>query len=133
MIFFIFGFLAMPYALLYPVLCQGKEDTKKESANINQTQDKGTSRIDVSKYPPQMRGYYKLFAKRCSKCHSLARPINSDYCLPDEWRQYIRKMLRKPGSGVYLPDGKKIYDFLVYDSGIRKKECIEKKTMKIEK
>lgn len=89
--------------------------------------DSGPKTIDVSSYPAEMQENYKVFAARCTKCHTLARPINSDYALPEEWSRYVKRMMRKPGSGISPKDGKKIYEFLAYDSSIRKKELIEEK------
>jgi hypothetical protein len=89
--------------------------------------DSGPKTIDVSAYPPEMQKSYEVFAARCSKCHTLARPINSDYALPDEWSRYVKRMMRKPGSGISPKDGKKIFEFLAYDSSIRKKDLITKK------
>lgn len=95
--------------------------------------DKGPSAIDVSKYPSEMQEIYKGdFTKRCSKCHTIARSINAPYALPEEWKSYIKKMMRKPGSGIRPMAARKIYKFLVYDSGIRKKDVIEKKLKEIE-
>lgn len=90
--------------------------------------DTGPATIDVSSYPEEMQENYKIFAERCAKCHTLSRPINSDYALPDEWSRYVKRMMRKPGSGINPKDGKKIFEFLAYDSSIRKKELVEKKT-----
>lgn len=90
--------------------------------------DKGPESIDVSSYPEEMQANYEIFATRCSKCHTLSRPINSDYALPDEWSRYVKRMMRKPGSGINPKEGKKIYEFLAYDSSIRKKDLVEKKT-----
>lgn len=89
--------------------------------------DKGPATVDVSKYPPEIQDDYKLFSKKCTHCHTLARPINSDYALPDEWSRYVKRMMRKPDSQISTDDAKKIYDFLVYDSKIRKKDLYEKK------
>lgn len=89
--------------------------------------DSGPDSIDVSGYPADMKEGYELFASRCSKCHSLARPINSDYALPEEWSRYVKRMMRKPGSGISPKDGKKIYEFLTYDSSVRKADLVEKK------
>ncbi len=89
--------------------------------------EKGPKTIDVSKYPKEMQEKYESFKKTCSKCHSLARPINSGYALPEEWERYIKRMKRKPGSGIGSKEAKAIYEFLVYDSQIRKKELYEKK------
>ena len=89
--------------------------------------DKGPATIDVSKYPPDMQTDYKLFSKKCTHCHTLARPINCEFALPDEWSRYVKRMMRKPDSQISAEDAKKIYEFLVYDSKTRKKELYEKK------
>ena len=89
--------------------------------------DKGADTIDVSSYPEEMQQSYELFAARCSKCHTLARPINSNYALPDEWSRYVKRMMRKPGSGISPKDAKSIYEFLSYDSSVRKADLVEKK------
>lgn len=89
--------------------------------------DKGSQTIDVSSYPEEMQQKYQLFAERCSKCHTLARPINSDYALEEEWSRYVKRMMRKPGSGIAPKEAKQIFEFLAYDSSIRKKDLIEKK------
>lgn len=75
--------------------------------------DEGSDSIDVSKYPEQMQEYYEVFFKKCSKCHTLARPINTDFTL-DKWERYVKRMMRKPGSGITTSSGKKIFDFLKY-------------------
>ena len=106
-------------------------DDKSTPADTSQARfkeiEKGPKTIDVSKYPKEMQENYKTFTKTCSKCHSLARPVNSNYALPDEWERYIKRMKRKPGSGISSGDAKAIYEFLVYDSQVRKKELYEKK------
>jgi hypothetical protein len=89
--------------------------------------DKGPATIDVSKYPADMQADYKIFSKKCTHCHSLARPINCDFALPDEWSRYVKRMMRKPDSQISADDAKKIYEFLAYDSQTRKKELYDKK------
>lgn len=89
--------------------------------------DKGPATIDVSKYPADMQDDYKLFSKKCTHCHSLARPINCDFALPDEWSRYVKRMMHKPDSQISADEAKKIYEFLVFDSKTRKKEMLEKK------
>jgi hypothetical protein len=89
--------------------------------------DKGPSKIDVSKYPPDMKAKYKIFADKCSKCHTIARPINCEFALDDEWERYIKRMMNKAGSIISPDDGKQIFEFLVYDSKTRKKALYEKK------
>ena len=92
--------------------------------------EKGPATIDISKYPEALKENYELFSQKCTQCHKLSRPINSDYCLPDEWSRYVKRMMRKPGSGISSADGKKIYEFLVYDSSVRKKAQLDDKLAK---
>ena len=92
--------------------------------------EKGPATIDVSKYPDGIKEDYEVFSTKCTQCHKLSRPINSDYATPDEWSRYIKRMMHKPGSGISNADGKKIYEFLVYDSSIRKKTMLDEKLAK---
>ncbi len=92
--------------------------------------EKGPATVDVSKYPAEIREDYQVFTEKCSQCHKLSRPINSDYALPEEWSRYVKRMMNKPGSGIGRSDGKKIYDFLVYDSSVRKKAMVDQKLAK---
>jgi hypothetical protein len=92
--------------------------------------EKGPATINVSKYPEGIQENYAVFSQKCSQCHRLSRPINSDYALPDEWSRYIKRMMYKPGSGISSGEGKKIYEFLVYDSSVRKKAMVEEKLAK---
>lgn len=89
--------------------------------------DKGPATIDVSKYPGDMQARYKTFAAKCSKCHTLARAINSDFALEDEWERYVKRMMRKPGSDISSAQGKEIFEFVAYDSKTRKKALYERK------
>jgi len=90
--------------------------------------DKGPARIDVSKYPADMQNKYKVFAKKCSSCHTIARPINCEFALDDEWERYIKRMMRKAGPSLISADeGKQIFEFLSYDSKLRKKTLYDKK------
>lgn len=82
--------------------------------------DNGPNFIDVSNYPLKMQEYYQLFARKCSRCHTLARPINSRF-IGEEWRKYVLKMMRKPGSGLTPKTAEKIIEFLVYDAQVREK------------
>lgn len=92
--------------------------------------EKGPATIDVSKYPQGIQENYEVFSQKCSQCHKLSRPINSDYALLDEWSRYIKRMMYKPGSGISSAEGKKIFEFLVYDSAIRKKTMVDEKMAK---
>jgi hypothetical protein len=90
-----------------------------QSSNVTLPQDKGPSKIDVSKYPPEQQKAYKLFSEKCSKCHTLARPINTTMTQP-EWERYVKRMMHKPNSGISNNQGKEIYEFLLYDQINRK-------------
>jgi hypothetical protein len=92
--------------------------------------EKGPATVDVSKYPDGIKENYEVFSTKCTQCHKLSRPINSDYALPDEWSRYIKRMMYKPGSGISAGEGKKIFDFLVYDSSVRKKAMVDEKLTK---
>lgn len=108
--------------------------------------DFGPTTIDVSHYPPKMKLYYKVFSQKCQACHTIARPINSQFleltadeiaaakktqpeifkvgpniikAEPKIWSRYVHRMMSKPGCPV-KQDGKKIWEFLVFDSKQRK-------------
>lgn len=83
--------------------------------------DQGPNFIDVSAYSPEMQEAYELFTRKCSRCHTVARPINSTFT-PEEWRAYVYKMMKKPGSGLTPKTVDKIIEFLVYDSQHREKQ-----------
>ena len=83
--------------------------------------DQGPNFIDVTTYSPKMQETYELFTRKCSRCHTVARPINSTFT-SEEWRKYVYKMMRKPGSGLTPKTTEEIIKFLIYDSERRKKE-----------
>jgi len=89
--------------------------------------DKGISKIDVSKYPAEIKGTYSLFTVKCGKCHTIARAINCEFALPDEWDRYVKRMMRRAGDFITADDAKKLTDFLAYDSKTRKKALYDKK------
>ena len=89
--------------------------------------DKGLDKINVSKYPADMQNKYKVFAKKCANCHTIARAINSEFATDDEWERYVKRMMRKAGTLISADEGKQIFEFLVYDSKTRKKALYDKK------
>ncbi|MBI3323796.1 MAG: hypothetical protein HYZ92_00765 [Candidatus Omnitrophica bacterium] len=74
----------------------------------------------LQRYPSEQQANYVVFAKRCSKCHTPARPLNSAYASPQMWSRYVTKMWRKTGSGISHEDAKRLLAFLTYDSQVRK-------------
>jgi mono/diheme cytochrome c family protein len=90
-----------------------------QTSNVTLPQDKGPAKVDVSAYPAEMQAGYKLFAAKCSKCHTIARPINT-MMTKAEWERYVKRMMHKPNSGISDKQGKDIFEFLVYDQTNRK-------------
>lgn len=120
------GLVAATLAVMLTVsVTTAQQDTRNDPKYA--TMDKGPASIDVAKYPAELQANYKVFTAKCTKCHTLARPINTSFVLPAEWERYIKRMMRKPGSGISSADGKKIFEFLKYDSQTRKKDLYEKK------
>lgn len=95
--------------------------------------DKGPAKIDVSKYPADMQARYKIFAKKCgTTCHTLARPINCELALDDEWERSIELMAREAGSFISADEVKEIFEFVTYDSKVRKKQLYERRLKEAE-
>ncbi|MBI2389851.1 MAG: photosystem P840 reaction-center cytochrome c-551 [Deltaproteobacteria bacterium] len=68
--------------------------------------------LDPSSLPPDLRADYEVFAHRCSKCHTLARPLDSGITNDQFWRIYVTRMQRMPGSGISDSDVARILRFL---------------------
>ena len=90
-----------------------------QTSNVVLPQDKGPDKIDVSGYPAPTQAGYKLFSGKCSKCHTIARPITT-MMTRDEWERYVKRMMHKPNSGISDNQGKEIFEFLIYDQTNRK-------------
>jgi hypothetical protein len=105
--------MIIPAVFWMPLLMQA------QSSNVVLPQDKGPDKIDVSAYPPPLQAAYKQFATKCSKCHTIARPINT-MMTRDEWERYVKRMMHKPNSGINDKQGKEIFEFVIYDQTNRK-------------
>jgi hypothetical protein len=79
-----------------------------------------TEGMDLSVVPQDERADYAVFAQRCSKCHSLARPLNSGITDDGYWRMYVEKMRRQPSSGITEADTVPILRFLHWYSTSQK-------------
>lgn len=66
----------------------------------------------VAQYPPNVQESYRLFAARCSRCHTLSRPLNAQIDDFDHWVAYVERMRHHAGSGISKADGDKILVFL---------------------
>ncbi len=77
--------------------------------------------LDASKMPESVRPDYEVFAQRCSKCHSLARPLQSGIEDDAFWALYVARMRRQPSSGISMEDTTVILRFLHYFSEEQKR------------
>jgi hypothetical protein len=78
---------------------------------------------EAAALPSKLHADYLVFAQRCSKCHSLARPLNSGIDSDEYWKLYVERMRRQPASGISVADTVPILRFLhVYSIEQRKKK-----------
>jgi hypothetical protein len=68
--------------------------------------------LDPSTLPENIRADYAIFARRCSRCHSLARPLGAGIKDDEQWVLYVNRMRRQPASGISYEDQKHILAFL---------------------
>jgi len=106
------------------------EDKEPADSSGFEAVDSGVDTIDISGYKEGMAAKYEVVKAKCGECHSMARVINSNYALPDEWKRYIKRMRRKPGAKIKKSEAKDIWEFLVYDSKQRKSDLIKQKLAK---
>jgi hypothetical protein len=86
-----------------------------------------TEGLDRTKLPEELKSDYDVFARRCSKCHSLARPLQSGITDDEQWILYVNRMRRQPGSGIDYTDQERILRFLkYYAADLRAKEAAKK-------
>ncbi len=124
-----FIFILLP--IIFLESCKTKEEKKAPSqVKLSATQfaakfpyDLGPSTIDISSYPKEIQESYKLFLGACSICHTPARPLNSPYIKAADWKRFVQRMhLKMMDRAIPLDKSveKKIIEFLVYDSKVRK-------------
>jgi hypothetical protein len=86
--------------------------------------DLGADHVDVAGYPKTQQDDYAVFAAVCSRCHTLARPINSPISSREDWRRYVSRMHVRSkiqsDKTFTKAQAKAVVDFLAYDSGARK-------------
>lgn len=89
------------------------------------TKGEGKEKVLVAdQFPPKQRQRFALFAKKCTQCHEMARPIaalntgitpvTGGVFNRDEVKKYVVKMMRKPNSGITRDDAREILLFLLY-------------------
>ena len=96
------------------VLALGAAGPAAVSADAD-ARDSGSDSVDVSKYPDVQKKNYALFQQRCSKCHTTARAINAKFGA-QEWKRYMKRMVRRPNSNISEDEADQIYDFLKFHS-----------------
>ncbi len=74
----------------------------------------GPEGLDPSTLADNVRADYAVFAHRCSKCHSLARPLDSGIDKDEDWAMYVARMRKQPASGISPDDVAPILRFLHY-------------------
>ena len=82
----------------------------------------GLPEAKVKALPPEVASSYELFAVRCSRCHTLSRPLNAQITDYDHWEAYVTRMRRHAGSGISPKDADKILVFLKYYADQKAKE-----------
>ncbi len=74
----------------------------------------GLPEEEVAKLPPPIADAYQVFAQKCSRCHTLARPLSASIDDMAHWERYVGRMRRQAGSGISPAEGDKILSFLRY-------------------
>ena len=67
--------------------------------------------IDASKYPAEQKARYPLFQQKCAKCHPATAKFG-----PTEWKHYMKRMVRRPDSGISEDQAEEILKFLQFHS-----------------
>jgi len=74
----------------------------------------GLPEAEVRALPPDIEAAYQVFAMKCSRCHTLSRPLNAAIYDPGHWESYVTRMRRQTGSGISKRDADTILVFLRY-------------------
>ena len=111
--------------LSLPLLLAGTLGVVRAERVPDYANDLGPATIDVSNYPADLQQGYKLMEAKCMRCHTVARVVNSEIVNAKDWARYMNRMSLRPPCCNQCPvitryDAKAIYQFLVYDSTIRK-------------
>lgn len=100
--------------------------TAGELRNVLFYSDLGPDSIDVSGYPTQQRHNYSIYARTCSRCHSLSRSLHAPTVGRGAWAYYVMSMrvraFMSRKAWVEPHETQAILDFLEYDSRLRKVE-----------
>ena len=110
--------------LIISMPARAQESFTAEQREARFSYDLGPKEVDVTSYPKEQQENYKTFAKTCSQCHTLARPLNSPLVTHEDWRRYTRRMHGKAkmsaGTAIGTMAAKEAIEFLTYDAQVRK-------------
>ncbi len=101
--------LAIAGSVLVAVLVSAAEPQQDKP----DPRDFGPGTIDVSGYPAPQQKQYGIYAAKCNKCHPLARSVNARFSATD-WKRYMKRMIRRPNSGINEEQAVELYQFLAY-------------------
>ncbi len=76
-------------------------------------------KVDVSSYPAEIQNGYKVFANKCSECHSLTSSLKQSRS-PEGWTAEVRRMQAMASSHINNSEADLITKFLAYDETHRK-------------
>ncbi|MBI4816753.1 MAG: hypothetical protein HY791_10870 [Deltaproteobacteria bacterium] len=83
----------------------------------------GLSSEQIAALPADVNEAYEVFARKCSRCHSLSRPLSAQVDDMDHWRRYVARMRRHPGSSITAEEGEVILRFLAFYVNERKSDA----------
>lgn len=100
--------------------------------------DLGPAWVEVEDYSAYQQRNYKAFSRTCSRCHTLARPINAEARTRAGWLGVAARMAGhaqdKPWASFTFPERDAAVEFLVYDSFRRRKgSAFEKRRRELER
>lgn len=82
----------------------------------------GLTEAKIAQMPPPVASAYELFAYKCSRCHTLGRPLGAAITQFDHWKIYVNRMRRQAGSGISQGDATTILVFLKFYAAEKEKE-----------
>lgn len=107
--------------LLIAIACVGLTATSAR-AELKTKGEGKELKLDDAQFSGEHKARYEVFAKSCTKCHEMARPVSalltgktpiSGETFDEKGiKTYVVKMMRKPNSGISRDDAKEVIDFL---------------------
>lgn len=70
--------------------------------------------LDPASVPAALRDDHELFARRCSRCHSVSVPLLAHVTDARHWERYVERMRRQPNSGIAVAEAPAIVRFLTW-------------------